>query len=271
MLAHEQGIALEPRPRLYGHAGLRNLRARLARAFLLKIKRATHRAPPRLIGPNASRVLVIAPHMDDEVIGCGGTLLILREGGAELHVAFVSDSSAAKSDPELASSISAVRRAEARRVGAALGFTSINELGFPDGKLARHEGKIAGELAALVESLKPDLLFCPFPAEEHSDHMSCASAAAAAARAAKFQGAVFAYEVCTPLWPNVAVDITSVAQRKEEAIRLYESQISYFDYASAALGLNRFRGLGVGVAFAEAFFACKPDEFAEVTALLDRL
>jgi LmbE family N-acetylglucosaminyl deacetylase len=88
---------------------------------------------------------------------------------------------------------------------------------------------------------------------------------------AKFKGVIIAYEVCTPLWPNVAVDISNVAERKDEAIRIYESQISYHDYAAAALGLNRFRGLHLGVNFAEAFFRCKAAGFAELTAMLDEI
>src|SRR5260221_14479107 len=73
---------------------LRALRGALARRFLLKLKRATHRAPAELIVPTAKRVLVVAPHMDDEGIPCGGTLILLAEQGAEIHVPFATDSSA---------------------------------------------------------------------------------------------------------------------------------------------------------------------------------
>lgn len=209
--------------------------------------------------------------MDDEVIGCGGSLLLLRESGAEIHIAYVTDSSAAKSDRAARRSVSAARRSEADRVSGFMGFASTNVLGFPDGQLPKHESAVTQELSKLIGSLQPELLFCPFPAEEHSDHMSCASAVGTAAMLAKFNGEIVAYEVCTPLWPNVAVDISGVAERKDKAIRLYESQISYHDYAAAALGLNRFRGLHLGVDFAEAFFMCKASGFAELTAMLDQI
>ena len=256
---------------LRGVSSLRAFRSALARRFLLKLKRATHRGPAQLIVPVAKCVLVVAPHMDDEVIPCGGTLILLAEQGVQIHVAFATDSSAGLRSAETAAALVATRRAEAQRVSEAIGFASVSELGFPDGQLHRHENALTNLLAQKIESLGPDLIFCPFPADAHSDHMSCAAAVARVARHAKLDASILAYEVWTPLWPNVAVDISRVAQRKEEAIRLYRSQIEDRDHAAAALGLNRFRGLPHSVAFAEAFFRASPQEFAQTTSLLDEL
>lgn len=251
--------------------GLDAVRGALARRFLLKIKRATHRAPPRLIVPLARRVLIVAPHMDDEVIACGGTLLILADQGAELHVVYASDSSTGEPRAEAAAAISAVRRREAERVREFMSFTSATELPFRDGQLYKHEAALADSLAREIRRLEPDLIMCPFPGDAHSDHMSCASAVAIAARRARWDGSILAYEVWTPMWPNVAVDISRVAHRKEQAIQLYESQVADRDYAAAALGLNRFRGLVHSVTYAEAFFESRPAKFASIAALLDRL
>ncbi len=205
--------------------------------------------------------------MDDEVIPCGGTLILLGEGGAETHVTYVSDSSGPAGDPAAAE----VRRGEAQRVREFLRFATSTELGHPDGRLFKHEAAIAADLADQLSRLKPDLLLCPFPADSHSDHMSCAACVADAARAAGWDGAIWAYEVWTPLWPNISVDISTVAERKERAIRLYGSQLDDRDYAAAALGLNRFRGLTHSVDFAEAFFECRPAEFGGLAKLLDRV
>jgi len=246
------------------------LRGALARRFLLKLKRATHRAPAELIVPTPRRALVIAPHMDDEVIPCGGTLFLLAEQGAEIQVIFATDSSAGLPSAEAARALTATRRAEAEKVRQQFGFAST-EFGFPDGQLHRHERALAKRLAQQLEQFQPDIIFCPFPADAHSDHMSCAAALAVAAGEAKSGAAIFAYEVWTPLWPNVAVDISRVAKRKEEAIRLYRSQIDDRDYAAAALGLNRFRGLPHSVAFAEAFLRASPAEFARLARLLDEI
>jgi LmbE family N-acetylglucosaminyl deacetylase len=253
-----------------GASSLRAFRGALARRFLIKLKRATHRGPPELIVPTARRVLVVAPHMDDEVIPCGGTLILLAEQDAEIHVIFVTDSSAGLRPAKAARALSATRRAEAQAVSEMLGFT-FNELGFPDGQLHKHEEALAKRLTQEIDRLGPDLIFCPFPSDAHSDHMSCASALARAASEAKPDATIMAYEVWTPLWPNVAVDISDVAQRKEEAIRPYRSQLEDRDHAAAALGLNRFRGLSHSIAFAEAFFRTSPADFVRLTALLDEI
>ena len=251
-------------------SSLRALRGAMARRFLLKLKRATHRAPVELIVPTARRVLVVAPHMDDEVIPCGGTLILLAEQGAEIHVTFATDSSAGLRSAEAAAQLIALRRSEAQRVSERIGYAT-NELGFPDGQLHRHEAMLTKRLTEQIARLEPEIIFCPFPADAHSDHMSCAAAVARAAIQAESGAAILAYEVWTPLWPNVAVDISRVAQRKEKAIRLYRSQMEDRDHAAAALGLNRFRGLPHSVAFAEAFFRGSPKEFSRATSLLDQL
>ena len=78
------------------------LRSAFARRFLLSVRRATHRLPVQLETLRRQRVLVVAPHMDDEVIGCGGTLLLHRSLGSDVRVVFVSDSSGAVGDPRRA-------------------------------------------------------------------------------------------------------------------------------------------------------------------------
>lgn len=259
------------RDRLLSADRLRALRGALARRFLLKVKRATHRAPARLIAPSAERVLVIAPHMDDEAIGCGGTLALLREQGAEVHIVFASDSSAGLTDAALAERLAEVRRGEAERVRSFMGFTSIIELGLPDGRLHQCEEDLASKLAERIRTLRPDLIFAPFPADAHSDHMACAAALASAAMSTDSGADILAYEVWTPLWPNVAVDISAVADRKEQAIRLYASQQADRDYAGAVLGLNRYRGLALEVDCAEAFHRTTPAGFADLCSLLDKL
>ena len=250
---------------------LRALRGALARRFLLKVKRATHLGPIRIVVPRADRVLVISPHMDDEVISCGGTLLLLGDQGAEIHVAYATDSSSALRDHGKAKAMSAKRRAEAKRVSEFMRFASTTELGFPDGKLCQNETALTEKLTELVRRHNPELILCPFPADAHADHMSCASALATAAVRAGSTASILAYEVWTPLWPNVAVDISEIAARKEQAIRIYESQVEDRDYASAALGLNRFRGMVHSVKHAEAFLEAEPAQFARLASLLDEV
>ncbi len=245
------------------------LRSAFARRFLLNIRRATHRLPVQLETLRRERVLVIAPHMDDEVIGCGGALLLHKALQSDVRVIFVSDSSGGVDDTVVAANVRSIRRLEMLRVCDALALGSVVELGFPDGSLMRHEQAIAARLADALQTFRPSQVLCPFPADGHADHQASASAFGVATGLSGWQGEVLAYEVWSTLWPNMAVDIGAVADEKARLIRTYSSQMSDRDYAEAILGLNRFRGMQHRIEFAEAFHRCHARQFRTLTACLD--
>ncbi|HSC65675.1 MAG TPA: PIG-L deacetylase family protein [Caldimonas sp.] len=245
------------------------LRSAFARRFLLSVRRATHRLPVQLETLRRQRVMVVAPHMDDEVIGCGGTLLLHRTLRSEVRVVFVSDSSGAVGDPGLAENLRGIRRAEMMTVSDALALASVVELGFADGSLMSHEEAIASRLADELRSFRPAQVLCPFPADGHADHQATAVALALATRLAGWQGEVLAYEVWSTLWPNMAVDIGTVADEKARLIRMYASEMGDRDYAGAVLGLNRYRGMQHRVEVAEAFHRCDAAQFRALTACLE--
>jgi len=192
-------------------------RSALARRFLVALRRATHRLPVQLETVRRARVMVLAPHFDDESIACGGTLLLHKSAGSEVCVVFVSDSSGALADPVAAAQVRAVRRAEMQQVQAALALDSVVELEFPDGSLVRHERAIAERLAEALKIFRPEQVFCPFPVDAHADHQATALAFAQATELAGWRGEVLAYEVWSTLWPNTAIDIGVVADADEVA------------------------------------------------------
>ena len=246
------------------------LRSAFARRFLLSVRRATHRLPVQLETLRRQRVMVVAPHMDDEVIACGGTLLLHRALHSEVRVVFVSDSSGAVGDPRLARKLRDIRRAEMMKVSDALALASVVELGFADGSLMNHEEAIASRLADELRSFRPTQVLCPFPSDGHADHQATAVALALATRLAGWQGEVLAYEVWSTLWPNMAVDIGTVADEKACLIRMYASEMGDRDYAAAVLGLNRYRGMQHRVEVAEAFHRSDAAQFRALTACLER-
>lgn len=248
-----------------------NLRRAVSRRFFVALKRATHRLPSDLRVPARGKVLVVAPHIDDEAIPCGGTLALHTTLGSSVHVAFLSDSGGPGADPLLRQRLGALRRDEAKAAQAILGYTSHEVFGLPDGSLVKHETELAARLRDTITAQRPDVILCPFPADSHGDHQAAALATSRAALQASFAGEIWAYEVWTTLWPNVCVDISKVAETKRRAIAAHVSQMQDRDYASAMLGLNRYRGLRHQVDFAEAFFVCNAREFAALTAQLDRL
>ena len=245
------------------------LRSAFARRFLLSLRRATHRLPVQLETLRRQRVLVVAPHMDDEVIGCGGTLLLHRTLGSEVRVVFVSDSSGAVDDPRRAQTLRDIRHGEMMQVSDVLALGSVVELGFADGSLMNHEERIAAQLAEELRTFRPEQVLCPFPADGHADHQATAVAVGRATRLAGWQGEVLAYEVWSTLWPNMAIDIGGVADEKARLIRMYASEMGDRDYAAAVLGLNRYRGMQHRVELAEAFHRCDAVQFRALTACLE--
>jgi LmbE family N-acetylglucosaminyl deacetylase len=239
--------------------------------LLVRTHRITHRLPVQLVAVKPARVLVLAPHMDDEVIPIGGTLALHRQVGSTVGVIYVSDSAG---DPEQTKKASetAVRKEEARACSQFLGFEILKFLDLPDGSLTQHEPAIASEVARILADWKPDLIFAPFPTDHHRDHQATTAGLCRAIQQSGWSGEVWGYEVWSTLWPNRCVDITAQVETKRQSILCHASQCANMSYVEAALGLNRYRGLKVGVAYAEAFYAAEAREFVKLcNELLERI
>ena len=203
------------------------------------------RAPPR------GRALCLAPHADDEVIGCGGTLALHRAQGDEVRVVIAFDGRLglpAGADPEL-------RCAEARRGGAILGLSDYVFLGYPEG----HEPstpeleRAAERLRALVDAFEPEVVYAPWIGEQHLDHSTLARAARLALQG--FEGQAWGYEVWTPLVPERVVDVSPVWERKLSSLAEHGRQLAHSDLGARMRGMAALRGvhLPVGARYGEAF------------------
>jgi LmbE family N-acetylglucosaminyl deacetylase len=234
-----------------------------AKRLLRRLHRLTHRLPCTLRDVQRARVLVVAPHMDDEAIGAGGTLARHARAGSTADVVWCAAGAS--------ETTTRARKEEARVAAALLGLRQLHWLDRPDGRLSRHEPELARELARLVGELRPDQVFCPFPSDHHRDHTAVAVAVAEALATVRFRGEVWCYEIWSPLWPNAAVDITETVDVKRQAIQAHASQVAGLDYVEGAVGLNRYRGMRLYVPFAEAFFVCSAAELAGFAAELNRL
>lgn len=229
-----------------------------ATRFFQRIHRITHRMPLRVRTIERQRVLVVAPHPDDEAIGAGGSLALHREIGSEVVVAFLTPAIHEEDVP-----IARIRREEAQQVGEALGFR-CRFLNHPDGELSLHEGRIGDDLAELLREFAPDTVITPFVSDHHRDHQAAAHALSRALESSGHQGDVWCCELWSTLWPNVAIDISSVVDKKRDAINLYKSQFAGVPYAEGAIALNRYRGMRAYVPYAECFYVCPAKQFIEL-------
>ena len=199
------------------------------------------------------RLLVLAPHPDDEVIGCGGLVALHLREGRPVHVVVATDGAQAGDG--------AGREAESRNALALLGNATIEFLRFPDRDL-ENARELDARIAAILRDWKPDLIAVPSPLEIHPDHIAlsrvfCELIARDPSLFADLAVARIAfYEVSAPLRPNVLIDITSVAAMKYAAIETHASQSAIRDYTSYARGLNSWRTmtLPAHVKFAEGYW-----------------
>jgi N-acetylglucosamine malate deacetylase 1 len=235
--------------------------------LLGRAQRVFHRLPVQLVGVTRARVLVVAPHMDDEVIGPGGTLLRHVAAGSEVGVLFASDGGAGLAGSDREQYVE-TRKREAQDAAKRMGTSIVGFLDHPDGRLCHRESELVDDLAEVLRSFEPDQVFVPFPTDHHRDHQATASTAARAMKRCKWSGEVWSYEAWSPLWPNASVDVTGVIDEKVEALRCHESQLEGLDYVDATVGLNRFRGMRVAVPVAEAFYRAPAADFSRVCARL---
>lgn len=213
-------------------------------------------------GPEGTRLVVIAPHPDDEVMGPGGTLLKARARGAEVTVVFLTDG-----EPDADKAV--LRRAEAEAVSAELGFAA-RFLGLPAVALAATP-KAVDALAETLSDLAPDALFVPFVLDDNDDHRAASLIlAAAAARLERPALDVWAYQVYGALPGNVLVPLGDFAEKKASAIRGYVSQAAVRDWAHFALGLNAYNARlaprSVSDLHLEAFFVVPLAEYASLAS-----
>jgi LmbE family N-acetylglucosaminyl deacetylase/glycosyltransferase involved in cell wall biosynthesis len=206
------------------------------------------------------KLLVLAPHPDDEVIGCGGLLGLHAEGKRSIRVIVATDGGAGRHEGQEAGDLASVRERESRAGLAILGVDDVRFLALPDRALSEHVDELVDLLEREILEFRPDLIAVPSPVEIHPDHVALSAALCATLQRGTLGSAIATarvafYEVSQPIRPNLLLDITAVAPKKKAAIDAHRSQTTIRDYASFAEGLSRYRALTLDSAtHAEAFW-----------------
>ncbi len=200
-------------------------------------------------------ILVIAPHPDDESIGCGGTILRHVERGDEVEAVFLTSGELGlkKLSREAACE---TREAEAR---AACGVLALREpffLRLPDWTMGDDVPAAVDKLRPVIERTRPELIYLPHPLEWHPDHRAVWPILRATLCGLAFDApALRGYEVWTPMAEYQHVEnISDTMGKKLTALREHASQIVEWDYVRAISGLNAYRGVMAGrCEYAEVF------------------
>ncbi len=210
--------------------------------------------------PEGRNILALAPHPDDEALGCAGTLLLLNKAGAESTVVFLTNGERLRNTPS--ANLSEERKKEARHASKLLGCQEPRFLEFPDSKIKGYSAEIADTISSLIKKNRPDILFAPSPIDYHEDHL--ATSGIAFNVWSSFPSTTLAfYEIYSTLRFNHLTDITEVVEEKKQVIINY--RLSLYGkpeiYAEAVCGLNAHRALFVQWnGFYEAFYMVQKDD-----------
>lgn len=214
-------------------------------------------------------VLVVAPHPDDETLGCGGTLLRHVAEGDRVHWLLAT---------EMTDAFGAARRqAREQELGAverAYGFAGVHRAGFPTMQLdARPMSELIDAFGRIFQEVQPGIVYLPYRNDAHSDHAAVFDASAACCKSFRHPSVrrVLAYETLSEtefglrpddpgFRPNVFVDIAAQLERKVEVLRLFVGEMGEFPFPrseTCVRALAALRGSQAGTAAAEAFMLLK--------------
>lgn len=211
-------------------------------------------------------ILVIAPHPDDEVLGVGGTIAKRSSEGHKITVCVVTKGCSPIFDEDFIEQ----GRNECREADALLGVEETIFLDFPAAMLETvPRYKLNDAILNIIQKTKPDEVYIPHRGDMQIDHKMIADAAMVALRP-KYQHRVkrvYAYETLSETgWdipntvnefiPTVYQDISNTLEKKIEAMRVFQSQLSLYPNArsiEAIEALAKFRGSTSTMNAAEAF------------------
>ncbi len=225
------------------------------------------------------RLLVIAPHPDDEILGPGGTIARFSQAGGEVTVLTVT----ADLPPLYPEGMYERELAEARLAQGIVGVKESIYLGKPAVLLEQVSvPELNEEILAVVRQVEPDVVLVPYY-DRHVDHRRVFEAAMVACRPVgpgREITMLAAYETISEThWnaphlepnftPNWYVDVTEHIEAKLEAMACYETQLQAFPSArslEALRALALLRGSQVGLGFAEGFQVVRMSALPEVLA-----
>lgn len=200
----------------------------------------------------SQRMLCLAPHPDDEVLGCGGLLVLAQRQGLQVHSIIVT---AGQQGVAPDGGVADDRLAESQAAARILGLPEPECWHLSDRQL-RHAQPLIERIVDTLQAFQPHWLLLPALTEPHPDHQALALAGMAAARRVGAPIDLLFYEVGAPTQPNTVVDISRVADLKWRALDAFVSQEKRHPYRSHAQSLAALRAFGADpeVRAAEAFW-----------------
>lgn len=210
--------------------------------------------------------LVIAPHPDDELLGCAGTLLKRKAEGRRVFWLIVTCISKNTNWPE---NIVTSREIEINQVHENIRFDDVFCLNYPTATLDTVPlSELVNSFSKIFKITSPEEVFLPHKSDIHSDHRIVFDVGASCTKWFRYPSVnkVFAYETIsetdfnlessTTFAPNYFIDISNFIDKKIELLKLYKSELGEFPFPrsdEAIRSLASVRGASSGFKAAEAF------------------
>ena len=221
------------------------------------------------------RILVLAAHPDDEVLGCGGTIAKFASDGAFIHIAFLADGVFSREgDTKEAENELLERREASRKACTIMGVNSVSFDNLPDNRLDTIALlEITKKIENLIDAHQVDTIFTHHIGDVNIDHQRVHQAMIPACRPQKgsFVKNILCFEVPSSTeWqlpgsaeafvPNFFIDISKTINTKREALKAYSAELREWPHPRSIKGveaLASWRGATIGTEAAEAFILCR--------------
>ena len=216
-------------------------------------------------------ILVIAPHPDDETLGCGGTLLRHIDEGNKVYWLL---GTTIKEGQGFSSDRVNSRQKEIKKVSEMYGFAGYKQLDFNTTELDQVPRNIlVQQISEYVNEVKPNTIYLPYRNDVHSDHAQIFDASVACTKSFRypFVRKVCVYETLSEtefgmrtddpgFKPNMWIDISAYIERKIEIMKIFKSEIGDHPFPRSIeniKALSNLRGSFVSCTNAEAFMILK--------------
>ena len=218
------------------------------------------------------KTLIIAPHPDDEILGCGGTILKRVSEGIDIVWVIVTEPDQL---PGWGEAEVEKRNMQISKVAAALNIKNKNiiKMGYPAAALDTiKKSELAASFYKILDDTKPSEVFLPHWGDVHSDHEVVFNAVNSCTKSFRNKNikTVLTYETMSETHlkmtpesnfnPNFYINISNFIETKLDILNIYESEIGEHPFPRSirsVKALSEFRGANSGFEFAEAFFMLK--------------
>lgn len=217
-----------------------------------------------------NKILIVAAHADDEILGCGGTIAKHTDAGDDAAVLFLTDGVGARGQGDTDTQNPDLRDRAAEKALAIVGGSLLKRFNFPDNAIdSVPRIEVTQAVESVISTYQPNVVYTHHGGDLNVDHRRVLEAVMTACRPQPGSSVsqIYSFEVASstgwqgetpfnPFVPNHYVEITEQLDRKLEALRAYQEEMRPFPHArsiEAAENLAKWRGSQVGVAAAEAF------------------